>query len=134
MVTAGTDEMQDLRRGYARRIVPIASQRLAGRAGGRAAAALRRSVLVELLFTRLPWLDWDLVRHSAAAPSLQQPLLAEAEPTAVADNDVVVHHDGERASGGLDPLRHIDVVLGRGRVAARMVVDQPRQCAKSLIS
>jgi len=42
----------------------------------------------------------------------------------LADDQVIVHGDAERARDLDDRLRHLDVGARRGRIAGRMVVDQ----------
>ena len=55
---------------------------------------------------------------------LQQPLAPEGQLATIADDEVVVQHDAERAGGRLHLRRHLDIGAGRGGVAARVVVDQ----------
>ena len=43
----------------------------------------------------------------------------------LADDDVVMHRDAERAGGFHDRLRHVDIRPRRGRIARGMVVDHP---------
>ena len=50
--------------------------------------------------------------------------LAKTEPAAVSDDVVVADRDRQRRRRFADLPRHVDIVVGRGRVAARMVVHQ----------
>ena len=61
---------------------------------------------------------------AASARASQQALLAEAQPLAVADDDVVVDHDGQHGQRALHLTRHVDVGAGGRRVAAGVVVHQ----------
>ena len=53
---------------------------------------------------------------------LQQSQRLEAAVTGLADDDVVVDRDAELGRGLLDLARHLDVGLGRRRVARGVVV------------
>jgi hypothetical protein len=49
-----------------------------------------------------------------------------------ADDDVIMHRDTKRPGGFHDRLRHVDVGPRRGRIAGRVIVDQPVQPVISL--
>jgi hypothetical protein len=49
----------------------------------------------------------------------------QARVTVLADNDVVVHSDAERAGDRDDRLGHLDIRLRRRRIARWMVVQEP---------
>ena len=55
---------------------------------------------------------------------LQQSQCLEAVVAGLADHDVVVDRDTELGGGLLDLARHLDVGLGRRRVARGVVVHQ----------
>ncbi len=55
---------------------------------------------------------------------LQQSQRLEAAVTGLADDDVVVDRDAELGGGLLDLARHLDVGLGRRRVARGVIVHQ----------
>ena len=56
----------------------------------------------------------------------------EARVSVLADDDVVVHRDAERARHLDDLARHLDVGARRRRIAGGMVVDQGRRRPTSL--
>jgi len=55
--------------------------------------------------------------------SLNQPHTPQTRVPAFADDDVVVHGNAERRCDIDDRFRHLDVGLGRRRIAAGVVVD-----------
>jgi hypothetical protein len=42
----------------------------------------------------------------------------------LADDDVIMHRDAERLRHRDDLLRHLDVGVGRRRIAGRMIMDE----------
>ncbi len=52
----------------------------------------------------------------------------------LADDDVVVHGNAERAGDLDDRLRHLDVGAGRRGIAGGMVVQDPTRCPRALKS
>ena len=67
-------------------------------------------------------------RHAGSrAGRLDQPQSLEARVPFLADDDVVVHGNAERARHLDDRLRHLDVGARRRRIAGRMVVHQDQR-------
>jgi len=95
-----------------------------GQRGGRAAclAAQRVAALIG------GWPD-----EAAAIDGLKQAQRPEARVPPTAEDDVVVEGDAERRRGLLHLPRHRDVRLGRGRIAARVVVHDFTSSIKMLI-
>jgi hypothetical protein len=56
--------------------------------------------------------------------SIDHSVIAEAEVTAVTDDDMVEHVDAEQFTSLHEPLRKQDVLLARSDVTARVVVDK----------
>ena len=82
--------------------------------------------------------EWRRHDNRGAAPGPSpssnqfQPL--QAGVPVLADDDVVVHGNAERAGNGDDRLRHLDVGARGRRVAGGMIVDEPIRCSRELKS
>ena len=70
--------------------------------------------------------------NASKQKALDQPQPLQAGMAVLADDNVIVHGDVERAGDLDDPLGHLDVGLRRGRIARRMIMDQPIQSEKVL--